>query len=317
MTFVQDRVAVGAVDDGGEIGVESHRVRARPQGEIRDVGYSFDAEVIERPAKFARRGKRAAQPFQRGHIGVRESVLRADGRLAGLIRLPWTKLTVAIDIAARLGNRKQRVEGSGPVETEIVHHEMVDRVFVRRLARVGGTAQGDEQGIVRANLADENRVFLGKILVGSVNERRASEVSRRRVDLQAVQLHEFYFRPMPQQARQTRVEGNVANLDQRRYVRAPLMAQHQSLNRNANPRIESHLEIVEVDAALETGLEVILRLLAGLGAQLRRHHVQSDQEREKKDNQGDPGRDNPLSHHASGAAGANASRTQSRRAFAL
>jgi hypothetical protein len=41
-------------------------------------------------------------------------------------------------------------------------------------------------------------------------------------------------------------------------------------------------------------------LLAGPGAQLRSHNVQSDNEGEKDEDQGDAGCENPFSHRASG-----------------
>src|SRR5215472_3025744 len=114
-------------------------------------------------------------------------VFARDRSLAGLFRVPWAELTIAMNFADWLGIGQQRVKRCGVIQTEPVQSHFVDRELGRRLSRIYWFSQEHDQSVLRVDFIDHKRILLRKIYARASNHRRTARNARRCMNLQSLQ----------------------------------------------------------------------------------------------------------------------------------
>lgn len=148
------------------------------------------------------------------------------------------------------------MEGSRAVKTEIVELEAVNGKFTRWF--LGLCSQNDENRISGAYLFNDGRIFLPQVLVCSLNQRLASRLPGRHVNLQAIQLHECDSRLGSQQINQGSRHRDCTGLNQRGNVSAPLMPQYKLADRHMDAGIQRNVEIGKLNFACKMRLQNLL-----------------------------------------------------------
>ncbi len=263
----QDDVAIGAVDDGGVIGVEIDRMSADPQGEIGSVGGAFDIEQIERAAEFSGGLQRAFETFDGAHVGVVEGEFGVDGGVARLVGIPGAKGADAIDFAEWDGIGDLGVEAGGLVEAEILNDDALEREIARRL--LGIVAQDGDEAVLDLNFVDEDWIFIGEIDVGAGDARAGAAAFGRDVDLQAVEDDFVDGVAAAEQIGKAGGEGDALDLNQGRDVGAAFEAEGQAVDGDAGAGEKLDVEAGELDVTLEAGAEIGFGAGADLGAEER------------------------------------------------
>jgi hypothetical protein len=91
---------------------------------------------------------------------------------ARLIGSPRSKLAIAMNLAARLWIREERVKSDGLFEIRVIHHELVDHEFIERLSRV--FPQDHNQRVIGIDFVDHDRILFCEAFIGSMGQGWAS-----------------------------------------------------------------------------------------------------------------------------------------------
>ena len=127
---------------------------ANPQAEIRGVCLPLNIDPIQQATELSLRGKDAAEPSDRGEIGMRKSVGAVKRRKARLVPLPGTELSATLNLP--YGNRirqrglvSHRLAQSGVLQPESANIKNMGRL-------VGILHQHVQFGAIRDDLIHEN-----------------------------------------------------------------------------------------------------------------------------------------------------------------
>ncbi len=106
-------VAVGAVDNGVEFGVEREGVVGDVEGEVGGGGFAVDGDVVELALVAAGGGEHAADAFDGVEVGMAEGVGAADIGVAGRVGVEGAEVAGGIDVADGFGIDEGGVELHG------------------------------------------------------------------------------------------------------------------------------------------------------------------------------------------------------------
>ena len=147
-------VAVGAVDDGVEFGVEGHGAFGDVETEVRGSGCAVDEDSAELTLVVAVGRENAADAFDGAEVGVAEGVLSADGGVAGAVGVEGAEVSGGVDVAGGAGVGEDGVELHGAAGADGVEADFPDDEVEGDLA--GLAVFDDEAGAFDVDFADEN-----------------------------------------------------------------------------------------------------------------------------------------------------------------
>ena len=123
----QIRVAVRAVDDGGEAGFQRNRQSARVDLELRRVGRALHLDAVERAAELSRRAAaRPASPSMVSRLAFANTYLPLTGVRAGCATFHGPKVPDVSISPFGTGIGERRDVRNRLVDAERIHHEMMD-----------------------------------------------------------------------------------------------------------------------------------------------------------------------------------------------
>src|SRR6266849_3298208 len=93
----QFRIAVRAVYFRLEFRIERYRISRHLQPKIGNPGFTARGDGGKTPREAARRPEHTRDSRKDGEIGLFETVLACERRVARLVRVPGTKCSVALD----------------------------------------------------------------------------------------------------------------------------------------------------------------------------------------------------------------------------
>ena len=124
-------------------------------GEVGSRGLAFDFNFLQHAAKLAGRRQDAADSLEHSQVSLVEGVFSRQRCLARIVGTPWAESSLGFDFSRRNGVGELRVEFCGTVESDRMHHQVVNGeyvgIFVRRLG------QQAKFGVVRNNFSDQHR----------------------------------------------------------------------------------------------------------------------------------------------------------------
>ena len=147
-------VAVGAVNDGVEGGVEGQGTFGDVEAEVRSGGGAVDDDAVELALVAAVGGEDAANAFNGAEVGVAESVAAVDRCVAGAVCVEGTEVAGGVDVAdgERIdedGMETHGLAGGDGMKLDLIDDE-VEGDFT------GLAVFDDEVGAVDVNFVDED-----------------------------------------------------------------------------------------------------------------------------------------------------------------
>ena len=252
-------VAVGAVDDGMEFGVEGHGAFGDVEAEVRGGGGAVDNDVAELALVGAVGGEDAADTFDGAEVGVAEGVLAADGCVAGAFSVEGAEVAGGVDVAggARVGEdgvELQGLAGGDGVEGDFLDDEVEGDL-------IGLAVFNEEAGTVYVDFADEDfdfamaLVFTG-LLDGLLRLIHWVRIFGREMDVEAGDLDTVdEHGRLEELAPVIGVEGEVVDLDEGVAAVEVVGIELEAGAGDFETADEVDVEGVELDAAVETGAE--------------------------------------------------------------
>ena len=100
---LQVGIAIGAIDNGVELGMQRHLVPADLDLEVRGVGLAIHHDLVQRALVCPLRGEDAANALDGAQVGIVEGVGAAQRGRSRPVGIPGAKVASALDLAHRLG----------------------------------------------------------------------------------------------------------------------------------------------------------------------------------------------------------------------
>ena len=150
-------VAVGAVNDGVEAGVEGHGTLGDVEAEVRGGGGAVDDDFVELALVAAVGGEDAADAFDGAEVGVAEGVAAVDGGGARVVRVEGAEVAGGIDVAGGARIDEDGVEAHGLAGGDGAELDLADEEVEGELA--GLAVFDDEVGAVDVDFVDEDFDF--------------------------------------------------------------------------------------------------------------------------------------------------------------
>ncbi len=147
-------VAVGAVDDGVEGGVEGQGAFGDVEAEVRSGGRAVDDDAVELALVAAVGGEDATDAFDGAKVGVAEGVAAVDSCVAGAVRVEGAEVAGGVDVADGARVDEDGVEAHGLAGGDGVELDLIDDEVEGDFA--GLAVFDDEVGAVDVDFADEN-----------------------------------------------------------------------------------------------------------------------------------------------------------------
>ncbi len=214
---IERGVAIGAVDEGVEGGLEGDGVVGDVEREIGGGGGAVDGDVIESAGELASGGEGSADAFDGVEVGVGKGVLAVDGGGAGIVAVPGAEVAGSVDGADGLGIDEEGVVEHGRAGANVGELEVLDGEAERVLGRVG--VLDDEVDVLAVDLRDgdlDARVGRGEV-------RRVGAAVRRNVEVHAIDVDARDVRLEMQERVERGVEDEVVHAEHGRRGEALLL----------------------------------------------------------------------------------------------
>src|SRR5277367_97429 len=167
--------------------MQSDWIRNLTKREVRSVGSSLHAEVIQWAVETSRGGEYAFQTLDGAEISVFETVGALHRRATWGFAIPRAEYARGNDFSSGHGIGESSRELRGAVETQIVEFQMMQRKYQRWFISL--RTQQHELGIVGHKLLEKHRVLILKVSNGPLQHRRTARLFGRKCNLQPYQFH--------------------------------------------------------------------------------------------------------------------------------
>ncbi len=216
--WIKTRVAVGAVDNGMELSLQIHLVAEVGQAEIGRIRLAVDVQIAQCSDIVAGRAERACNPVEVAKVGIVETIIAGDRRLAGIGHLPRTEDALGVNRAHRPRIGEFGFEVHGVVGRDATQLEARNVNLERQLARFAGAE--DQDRIFAVNIAELHAYWkpAGTRLrdVAGWRRRDVQEVRfRRQVNVQALEMNLANVNRLIRLVAQGDVEAEGGQADQR------------------------------------------------------------------------------------------------------
>src|ERR1700728_3678610 len=154
---LQVGIAVRAVDDGVEGGVERDGAFGNVEAEVRSGGGAVDDNFVELALVFAVGGEDAADAFDSAEVGVTEGVAAVDRGRARVVLVEGTEVAGGVDIAGGPRIDEDGVEAHGLAGSDRAQLDLADDEVEGNLAWLA--VFDEEVGVVDIDFVDEDFDF--------------------------------------------------------------------------------------------------------------------------------------------------------------
>ena len=133
---LQERISIGGIHEGMELGLQLHLVAARCHLKLGHVGSALYFNVVEHSLEFSFGGKHSGNSPEYTQVCILKQVIPGNRSLAGIVFSPRTELSSGADLPRWLGVGQGYLIRHWPRGADIAEGALIDRKSRRLLARL-------------------------------------------------------------------------------------------------------------------------------------------------------------------------------------